>query len=376
MNIEKWIQSHKEKFDSDFEVLFARTVLPKVKDLKLENITVQYPFFDNDGRQRYCDFVVRESEHVRFAIEIDGYDKRGTGTGMSRQDFIDWQRRQASLVSQGWHVLRFANNDVRDFPERCADYINTLLENLRKAESKQIQVITTITEASREKETPRVIEKEIVVKASPPPVVEVKEKPKRKWFTKFVLTTGVIATAAFAFVSQKKEEDPVPAPSYPEETSSRHSTTEPRIDASMDTDRFDPDNINPYKPPQKKQPKYPELEEADCTKAIDWSQAKNYVGNKVQIKGPLLTLKQKPNINGKPIWLDVGEKFPNPERLQLVIWGENKGNFPFIEDDTNWEHDLSNGPAPDVCVLGKVTMYKGTPQIEIKHSNQIVIPDN
>lgn len=131
MSLALWVKKNHSKFGSDFELLFVKTVLPLIPELELDAISVQYPFKDADGRQRYCDFVIKEGDSVRIAVEIDGYDKRGTGTGMSHNEFVDWQRRQAALTAHGWYVLRFANRDVRDWPERCAEHIRLLLKKLR-----------------------------------------------------------------------------------------------------------------------------------------------------------------------------------------------------------------------------------------------------
>jgi len=127
MTFSEWIEANKPSFGSHYEVLFAESVLPLTSAIGFDDITIQYPFRDIDRKQRYCDFVISENEDVRIAIEIDGYDKRGTGSGMTHSDFIDWQRRHAALTSQGWYVLRFANRDVRDQPERCAEHINLIL---------------------------------------------------------------------------------------------------------------------------------------------------------------------------------------------------------------------------------------------------------
>ncbi len=135
MNLNEWLETNRPKFGSDYEILFAENVLPLVAALSLDSIAVQYPFQDMDKKQRYCDFVILENDDVRIAIEIDGYDKRGTGMGMSHSEFIDWQRRQSALTSQGWYVLRFANTDVRDNPQHCAEHISLLLKRSRSNRS-------------------------------------------------------------------------------------------------------------------------------------------------------------------------------------------------------------------------------------------------
>ncbi|MXS85663.1 hypothetical protein ABO04_07020 [Nitrosomonas sp. HPC101] len=140
----EWLIENEDKFGSDYEKLFVENVLSKIRDIDFSSVSTQFHFTDMGGRTRYCDFVLQEGELVKIAIEIDGYDKRGTGSGMSRQDFIDWQRRQAALVSQGWFVLRFANSDVRDYPGRCRKHIELLLRRERQKSEHQAQLERTI----------------------------------------------------------------------------------------------------------------------------------------------------------------------------------------------------------------------------------------
>lgn len=136
----KWYEQHCHKFDSEFEHIFFKNVLMSVSNLDFNHLKAQMPFLDDDGRQRYCDFAICEDENVRVAIEVDGYDKRGTGEGMSHDDFVAWQRRQAALTAQGWHVLRFANRDVKNEPQRCCDNINSMLARLRKKSYREAEV--------------------------------------------------------------------------------------------------------------------------------------------------------------------------------------------------------------------------------------------
>ena len=44
-------------------------VLSQVPDLYFEILEAQMPFKDLEGKQRYCDFAIREGQEVRIAIE-------------------------------------------------------------------------------------------------------------------------------------------------------------------------------------------------------------------------------------------------------------------------------------------------------------------
>lgn len=376
LNIDRWIESNKQKFGSDYEIMFARNVLPKVHGLDLKNITLQYPFRDKDGKQRYCDFVFIESDTVRFVIEIDGYDKRGTGTGMSRDDFIDWQRRQASLVSQGWYVLRFANNDVRDFPDDCAGHINALLKRLRSEASKLEFISPTLTneiikppEPEPEPEPERIQTVMVMQNQYKPPPELVPPTNKvnsqsehgnvpgnnlKRFY--FCLTAGLISVSAIAVFMQGDRSDAGVV--------SNNSTLV----------------RNNYGSQIEKSKNWTLEDKFDCKNAIDWSGAKKYIDNTVVLVGPLLETKYKPNINGGPTFLSIGAKYPNKDRLQIVIWGKNRGNFSFRYLNDGWvnednaiaaDKNIDHTAPPVACVSGKVTMYKNVPQIELFSENQI-----
>lgn len=289
---------------------------------------------------------------------------------MSRDDFIDWQRRQASLVSQGWYVLRFANNDVRDFPDDCAAHINSLLSRLRSEAGKSELVSATLTKEIIKPPEPERIQTVLVMQNqyTPPPelipptnrVNPQQEHGKAKsnklnklyvWFAAALISGSIIA------LSMESDK------SGAEAVSNDYALVGSQSDPQAETKRG----------------WVPEAR-LDCKNAIDWTKAKNHIGNGVVLVGPLLETKYKPNINGGPTFLSIGAKYPNPERLQLVIWGSNRGRFSFRYLSENWvnednaiavDKNIDNTVPPVACVRGKVTMYKNVPQIELFSENQI-----
>lgn len=134
MDVQTWLKRNGKKLSpkTKYERLFVESVLSRVEDIDLRSLSAQMKFTDADGKRRECDFVIKEGEFVRIAIEVDGFDKTGRGSGMTFKEFLDWQRRQAALTAQCWHVLRFANTDVEHHPERCAELVGLLLRELRQ----------------------------------------------------------------------------------------------------------------------------------------------------------------------------------------------------------------------------------------------------
>lgn len=114
----------------------------------------------------------------------------------------------------------------------------------------------------------------------------------------------------------------------------------------------------------------------NCQNPIRWTEAKNFVGREVYLIGPLLDTKFKPNVTGQPTYIDVGAEYPNPNRLQLVVWGANRGNITVTNFKPGWRVAEDSGFAyypPDVCVKGTVSIYKGVPQIEVSTDHQIMV---
>jgi hypothetical protein len=69
--------------------------------------------------------------------------------------------------------------------------------------------------------------------------------------------------------------------------------------------------------------------------------------------------------NGLPTFLDLGKRYPDPNRLKIIIWGENRKNFPFNPE----QHYF----AENVCVNGVIEEFEGILQITISDPSQIEI---
>ena len=97
MNWNQFIQENDRHFGSPFERMFIQQVLTKVADLAPEKVSCQTDFKDSQGKTRRVDFTIEESDAVRLAIEVDGWDKKGRGSGMTLPEFVAWSRRELSL---------------------------------------------------------------------------------------------------------------------------------------------------------------------------------------------------------------------------------------------------------------------------------------
>lgn len=102
MKASEWLKTNQKRLGNDWERMFVERVLTRVSELDWRSIEAQMPFRDRDVKRRYADFAIAEGDHVRIILEVDGYDKTGRGAGMTKAEFVDWQRRQNALVDQGW----------------------------------------------------------------------------------------------------------------------------------------------------------------------------------------------------------------------------------------------------------------------------------
>ena len=394
MNFSNWVERHRDKLGSEYEIIFAEQVLPLVEGLQCDVVTPQYAFVDSDGKNRYCDFIIIESEAVRVAIEIDGYDKRGTGTGMSYADFLDWQRRQASLASQGWPVLLFANREVSDEPLRCARHISRLLNRLRQAQTGRVEIITTQSKPQGGIAVPAKVENaklsahpEILPLSAPErlesavasrtvklPVEHLPEVPTKRNHKLLLMVALTVLVALVLWQNSPTvatqvalsnspppryvPTDALPAYASPARTSTLAGTPVPVALVGS--------NAGSGKP------SYGTL---NCRNPLDWSFAKKYIGQVVTVIGPLVATKPMPNVTGSPMWLDVGNLYPSRSRLTVVVWGKHWSKFDARQLNAKyWSETIFDEVGyASICITGKVSEYKGVPQIELQDPSQFKI---
>lgn len=98
---------------------------------------------------------------------------------------------------------------------------------------------------------------------------------------------------------------------------------------------------------------------------LDWTSASEHVGVSVCLCGPVVSTKYASTSNGQPTFLNIGGGATNSSRLTIVIWGNNRSNFPTPPEAAY--------RGANICVTGKVKLYKGIPEIEAKGPTQITV---
>ena len=106
-------------------------------------------------------------------------------------------------------------------------------------------------------------------------------------------------------------------------------------------------------------------EEELLSGAIWWHEAKDHIGERTTVCGPVAGTKYGSTSSGKPTWLNMGKDYPSSERFVVFIWGENRGNFP--QPPESYYADK------DICVTGLIVEYEGVPEIEVTSPEQIQI---
>jgi len=97
--------------------------------------------------------------------------------------------------------------------------------------------------------------------------------------------------------------------------------------------------------------------------AIWWYEAKDHIGDRATVYGPVAGTFYGSSVKGRPTFLNIGEDHPSKKRFTVVIWGQNRGNFP--------EPPESFYEGKTICVTGLIQEYDGIAQIEVTTPDQI-----
>ncbi len=425
MNIDDWIKIHKTNFGSSFEEMFVIKVLAKVNDIDLNTVSTQYQFKDLDGKNRYCDFVIQEGS-IKIAIEIDGYDKRNTGQGMSHDDFVDWQRRQAALTAYGWHVLRFANRDVSNEPSRCKRYIELLLRDQRNKSLHQASIEEDIErlsyrlkiaqsgagaaeQAGKLQQEISILKKQLKLAQDAKPLTSSDKNELEKMVARLeqekqelkvthdkikeekehltasntqlesqkqvlggennTMKTTIWAFATIISILILAGVYVFSGANNVQQANPKSAQTITPIDVNTSTPKAQIQASQPA--PQVTQQVYSQaLNQAastsapSCDSSIDWRLAKNYVGQRVAVRGTVAEYRYLVNGKGRPTWISLGAKYPVENRLSVVVWGDDRSKFGRALSE-----NLVNR---QICVTGVIKLYDGTPQITLKWPQNLV----
>lgn len=100
---------------------------------------------------------------------------------------------------------------------------------------------------------------------------------------------------------------------------------------------------------------------------INSTQAKEYIGKETCVCGKVVSTKYNENGKSNPTYINLDKKYPDHE-FTLMIFGKDRQNFAYKPE----EFLLGK----TICIQGKVTEYKGQPQIIAVKDKQIELIGN
>lgn len=98
-------------------------------------------------------------------------------------------------------------------------------------------------------------------------------------------------------------------------------------------------------------------------KTLTASQARDHIGEQAAVCGKVESTGFAENTRGKPTFLNLDKPYPQ-QIFTVVIWGEDRSKFGDPETTYRGRH---------VCVRGKITSFKGVPEIVATEPSQIKV---
>jgi hypothetical protein len=99
------------------------------------------------------------------------------------------------------------------------------------------------------------------------------------------------------------------------------------------------------------------------TKKITAAEAKDHIGDRTTVCGKVASTHYAKSSKGEPTFLNLDEPYPK-EIFTILIWGSDRGKFGTPESEYK---------ALQVCVTGKITSYRGVPEIVASERGQIEV---
>jgi hypothetical protein len=98
---------------------------------------------------------------------------------------------------------------------------------------------------------------------------------------------------------------------------------------------------------------------------MPWEEAVNHIGEWGTVCGPVPYAHYWSGDRGQPTFVDIGMSYLDPEHFTVVIWGEDRGNFPMAPEDAFL--------GKMVCVTGWIEPYLDAAQMTVSSARDVVI---
>jgi DNA/RNA endonuclease YhcR with UshA esterase domain len=97
--------------------------------------------------------------------------------------------------------------------------------------------------------------------------------------------------------------------------------------------------------------------------SISAADAKNHVGERATVCGEVASTHYAVSSRGSPTFINLDKPYPN-QIFTVLIWGTNRPKFGDPEEAYRGKH---------ICVTGKMSDYKGAPEIIAYEPSQIKV---
>lgn len=101
--------------------------------------------------------------------------------------------------------------------------------------------------------------------------------------------------------------------------------------------------------------------------AIEWTEAPAHIGETVTVRGPVKDSSFISESNGQPTYINIGAAYPDPSRVSVVVWGEDRGNFPGDPEGMYL--------GKTICVTGELYAYDNATYVKVAMPDQITVLD-
>jgi hypothetical protein len=97
--------------------------------------------------------------------------------------------------------------------------------------------------------------------------------------------------------------------------------------------------------------------------SISAAEAKNHVGERATVCGDVASTRYAARSHGNPTFINLDKPYPN-QIFTVLIWGSDRSKFGDPEEAYRNKH---------ICVTGKISDYKGVPEIIAYEPSQIKV---
>lgn len=368
----------------EYESAFVDLVLSKVRGITPDDVIPQYHFIDDDGGNRYIDFMITNKPNgYCLPIELDG-----TYKDVNHVKWRDFLIRQNALITKFGVVLRFSNRQMEwesqaiikkiedtlqmqkdkkiteetktQHREELLRHYSNKLQKMEKSKTASLEVSEQIKEL---REAIAYVNAKVSKneKLNAQSVEPAKENNKNNKLNHIALISLAIALAFIIFVlSQSHNTEQTSRSEYrnpqPTSVNSNNSNTAQEPVTVSDS------NVNNW---QEKSAPSPQIATSPApvvtsSNTILADQAKNHIGQHLIVCGIVAQIRHI----SSGTFINFDYAYPNAT-FTGVVWNSDIYNVTTNRDAlTGYQHQK-------LCITGDITAYHNQPEIIIKSADQL-----